>query len=193
MSRSRRIARAVGRVHRRQETLTDAYCSPPPADRCHTLAASSAARASSVRPSARRTRPRCTARARPGGRRRSPRPSRSRAASVRAPASSSPAWHCGAAEARQLVRLGLEEPELARLLGRPFEVRDGVVEAVLEAAPARRGSPHHARATTDRRRRPASRPRSRAATLRSRSPAEMAARAAKSQFAAWSHGRSRSA
>ena len=37
-----------------------AYCSPPPAARCHALADSSAARASSVRPSARSTRPRCT-------------------------------------------------------------------------------------------------------------------------------------
>ena len=37
-----------------------AACSPPPAARCHAVAASSAARAAAVRPSARRTRPRCT-------------------------------------------------------------------------------------------------------------------------------------
>ena len=37
-----------------------AACSPPPAARCHAVAASSAARACSRRPSARSTRPRCT-------------------------------------------------------------------------------------------------------------------------------------
>ena len=37
-----------------------AACSPPPAARCHAVADSSAARAGASRPSARRTRPRCT-------------------------------------------------------------------------------------------------------------------------------------
>ena len=38
-----------------------------------------------------------------------------------------------AAEARQLVGLGLQEAEPPRRLGRPAEVGDGVVEAVLDA------------------------------------------------------------
>ena len=97
----------------------------------------------------------------------------------------------GPSEAGQLVRLGLQEAEPSRRLGGAADVDDGVVEPVLEA-----GELAEHRVAADVQPRVVDRPRasaatwSRASTLRSWSPAEIAARAAKSQLAAWSHGRS---
>ena len=104
-----------------------------PAARCHAAAASSAARAVVVRPSARRTRPRWT---RPSAARRT-----SPVASALSIASSQrrgaglvvAGLALRASEAGELVRLGLQEAEPAGRLGGATDVRDGIVEAVLEA------------------------------------------------------------
>ena len=91
----------------------------------------------------------------------------------------------GSAEARELVGLGLQEAEPARGLCRPAEVRDGIVEAALDArelaehgvaTDVEPGVVDDARAIAAPRRAPA--------TARTGSPAEIAARAANSAFAA---------
>ena len=96
-----------------------------------------------------------------------------------------------AAEAGDLVGLGLQEAEPRRRLRRAADVEDGIVEAVLEPGQL---AEHRLAADVQPRvvdRLAASaRPGRGPATARARSPAEIAARAAKSQFAAWSHGRS---
>ena len=100
----------------------------------------------------------------------------------------------GATETRDLVGLGLGEPEAAGRLGGAADVLDGVVEPVLEA---RELAEHRVAADVQ--------PRvvdgcaasastsSRAAAARAASPAEIAARAANSAFAAWSQGSSSNA
>ena len=186
-----RAGHAVAASSAASRQSPSAACSPPPASRCHAAAASSAARASaSGRARAGRGRG-GPARARPAARRRSPPPCAIPSSSVAAPRLVVAGLALRAAEARHLVGLGLEEAEPPRRLGRPAEVADGVVEAVLEAGQL---AEHRVAADVQPRvvdrREPALRPR-RAPRRRARaSPAEIAARAANSAFAAWSHGRS---
>ena len=96
-----------------------------------------------------------------------------------------------AAEARELVGLRLQEAEPARRLRRAADVADGVVEPVLDPgqlAEHRVAPDVQPRVVDDA---PASARPGRAPRRRARaSPAEIAARAANSAFAAWSHGRS---
>ena len=94
-------------------------------------------------------------------------------------------------EAGDLVRLGLQEAETTRRLRRATEVDDGIVEPVLRAGQL---AEHRVAADVQPRVVDASQPvldlvrgPRRCAC---RSPAEIAARAANSALAAWSHGRS---
>ena len=169
-----------------------AACSPPPAARCHARRRfERRPRSRDRRPSARRTRPRWTRAS--AARRTSPVASALSIASSRvaAPVVVVAGLALRSPEAGDLVRLGLQEAETSRRLRGATDVDDGVVEPVLDAGElaehrfAANVQPRvvdHAAASA--------RPDRAASTLRSWSPAEIAARAAKSQFAAWSHGRS---
>ena len=178
-SRPAGTRRARPAPHRRRRGATRSPPRAPPA-----LAATC--------PSARRTRPRCTRAS--AASRTSPVASAFSTASSRvaAPVGVVTGLALGSSEARQLVRLGLLETQAAarfppRGRGAARRRRTGA-----GGGPVRRASRRRGRAATGRRpMRSQCCTWSTASTLRSWSPAEIAARAAKSQFAAWSHGRSR--
>ena len=95
------------------------------------------------------------------------------------------------AEAGELVGLGLQEAEPPRGLGGTAGVEDGIVEAVLDPGQlAEHRVAADVRATGRRPSAASAAPDRERAAARTRSPAEIAARAAKSQLAAWSQGRS---
>ena len=169
-----------------------AACSPPPDQRCQAVAASSAVRALPEVPLGAQdpteVDPRQSGQPYVAGRLGLvDRPSRR----VAAPRVVVAGLALCSAQARELVGLGLQEAEPARGLGRAEEVDDGVVEAPLDAGQLSRGAPRRGPAA---RGRPPTRSQSWArptvSTLRSGSPAEIAARAANSALAAWSQGRS---
>ena len=162
-----------------------AACSPPPAARCQAVAASSAARAGARCPSRPQDAPEMDAgERRPGARRRWLRPSRSRA----------PAWprrsrsrRPGTARGRGW-RVGRPRSAGSRAVPTfPLPDRGGGRRRRSDArsGPARPGSRRGGLQATGRRRvRSQCSTWSRASTARTWSPAEIAARAAKSQFAA---------
>ena len=95
------------------------------------------------------------------------------------------------AKTRDLVRLGLLEAELSRSFRGATEVERRLRRTGAGAGPARRASLRRERAATGPRPSAASAgPGQRPRRCASWSPAEIAALAANSQFAAWSHGRS---
>ena len=168
-----------------------AACSPPPAARCHAVAASSAVSRSCALPERTEHSPEvnageCGQADVAGGFGLVDRELQGGGAGLVVAGLA-----LRSSETGDLVRLGLPKAEALRGLGGTTDVEDGVVEPMLDAGEL---AEHRVAANVEPRVvdrwRASARPRSRASTLRSSSPAEIAARAAKSQFAAWSHGRS---
>ena len=169
-----------------------AACSPPPAARCHAVGCLEC-RPRSRDPVRAREAPARGARgrARRGERRRWPRPCRPRARGWRRPRRSR---RPGTARARGWTAgtprsAGSRDAAMCRR-GAAMWTTASSKRCWMRASSPRTASRRtwsHGSSTVLQ---PAARPESTASTLRVSSPAEIAARAAKSQLAAWSHGRS---